>query len=705
MKIRKSKTLAAQIAWVTGTALCVVFAILIGMTYFTTKGAIEESTFSELKGISKQNGLQVQAVLSDAESMSQNMADYMKNSMTNQQKVQMLLVNPEAEAQIYRSQIYPEATFKNFGINMESYFMSTLSSTVAGTNEIVGAGILYEPYIMSAAVRSYSIYADSNGQIGPYGEYDTYSQAAYYRGASEAKKMIFSEPYDVNGMKMITAATPIVITTNAIGVVIVDISLAKFTALNLSNSQYPSLQTSIVRGDGTIIYESVGLSNVGQSKLNRFSDSQDVEEVRSGLAAGKTFTTEVRNSDGKMVYEFYEPVSAGDETWYAVTSVQASDVSSAAVKTGRLLTILSIIALIILIAIVVSITRRQLEPISRMVSVANSIADGDLGVEMDEYADDEIGDLAKAFEQTIESLRSVIRGVTEVLTAISQNNLNMQVDMACKGEFITMEQAVEKILVDLNDVVGEISRSADQVAMNSEQVSGGAQALSQGATEQASSVEELAAALDEITIQVGSNAQDAENASVHVNDVASALLSSNEQMQQMMQAMHEISGSSQKIGNIIKTIEDIAFQTNILALNAAVEAARAGSAGKGFAVVADEVRNLASKSAEAAKDTTALIEESIRSVNHGVQIADSTAQSLASIVEKANEVTSIVERISDVTVKQADSINQVKAGIDQVSVVVQTTSATAQESAATAEELSGQAHLLKDIAGRFQLRN
>ena len=231
-----------------------------------------------------------------------------------------------------------------------------------------------------------------------------------------------------------------------------------------------------------------------------------------------------------------------------------------------------------------------------------------------------------------------------------------------------------------------------------------AQALSQGATEQASSIEELAATITEMSGQIQNNAQSALQASQTVDGVGEKILESNQQMQTMTKAMGEISASSSEIGKIIKTIEDIAFQTNILALNAAVEAARAGEAGKGFAVVADEVRSLASKSSDASKSTAALIENSLKAVENGTRIADETAQSLLSVVEGTKEIASQINQIAAASSEQSKGAAQVQLGIDQIPNVVQTNSATAEESAAASEELSGQAQMLKTLISKFKLR-
>lgn len=281
----------------------------------------------------------------------------------------------------------------------------------------------------------------------------------------------------------------------------------------------------------------------------------------------------------------------------------------------------------------------------------------------------------------------------------------MNAEAEYRGAFEQIGSSMKRITENLNTVMCEIRQSSDQVSSGSDQVSSGAQALSQGATEQASAVEELAATINEISTQVKETAENAVDAQKQMSTAEDETLTCNEQMREMILAMEEISHKSTEIGKIIKTIEDIAFQTNILALNAAVEAARAGTAGKGFAVVADEVRNPASKSAEASKNTSSLIEGSIAAVEKGTRIVNETAQSLSKVVDSSQAVSATVEKISDAASSQAASIEQVTQGIDQISSVVQTNSATAEESAAASEELSGQAQMLKNLVEQFKLKD
>lgn len=372
---------------------------------------------------------------------------------------------------------------------------------------------------------------------------------------------------------------------------------------------------------------------------------------------------------------------------------------------------IAVILLVILVTFVVSlivaltISRGISKPVEELEDVALRMAKGNLDVQVSVDSQDEIGKLGAAFGESAASIKGYIADITNTLGEMERGNLTATTNLDYIGDYANLKNSLLGIFTSLNHTLGQINQVADQVSSGSEQVSSGAQALAQGTTEQASSIEQLSESITNISTQVKDNAEQATEASVNVNQVRSEIETSCKYMDEMVKAMAQINDSSSQIGKIIKTIEDIAFQTNILALNAAVEAARAGSAGKGFAVVADEVRNLASKSAEAAKDTTALINNSINQVDNGTKIANDTAKSLQHVVESTKAVSYTVEKISEASNRQSDAISQVTLGVDQISNVVQTNSATAEESAAASEELSGQAQMLKSLVGKFKLRD
>lgn len=440
--------------------------------------------------------------------------------------------------------------------------------------------------------------------------------------------------------------------------------------------------------------------------LTDHSDDPLYTQIAQWISSGTYGLQTLVSNGGKICLDLQQVPGC---PWIAVSYVPRAEVLQDLTTLTTLISIIAVIAIVVMTVLVFILTRRiVIVPVKKLDIVARRIADGDLTAKLDHQSSDEFGALSASFGKTVDRLHDYVDYINEiaaVLDEIAKGNLTFTLTREYVGEFTRIKAALENISVSLNQTMTQISQASDQVSVGSSQLSAGAQTLSQGATEQASSVEELSATIEDLSQQVRANAADSRKTSGDVDAAANRVSESNERMQQLISAMSDINERSEQISRIIKSIDDIAFQTNILALNAAIEAARAGNAGRGFAVVADEVRNLASKSAEAAKGTADLIQASTEAVQRGSILADETAASLRSTVADIKSVTQAVDQIAQASDRQSHSIDQVSQGVEQISRVVQTNSATAEETAASSEELSAQAQMLRDLVDRFQLKD
>ena len=367
--------------------------------------------------------------------------------------------------------------------------------------------------------------------------------------------------------------------------------------------------------------------------------------------------------------------------------------------------IIIVVAVVLIAATLVTallFSRSISKPIVTTTDRIRKLAQGNLAEPVDVWdSKDELGILTNSLEETILSLRQYISLITAGLTQISEGNLCHRMEGNFKGDFVKIKNTFNHILEALSETFVSINTAAEQVNTGASSVSDSAQVLSQGSTRQASSVEELSATLNGVSKQIRQNSDDAKNAYNIVSDNTAAINNCNDDMTNMLSAMEQITEATEEISKIIKVIDEISFQTNILALNAAVEAAREGS--KGFGVVADEVRRLASRSAEAAKQTSQLIENSANAVDRGSEIAKETAKSLEEIVEGSDNIKGLVKNITDASEAQAEAIVQINTGVDQISAVVANNTAAAVGIASASEELSGQSLVLKNMIARFKL--
>ena len=440
--------------------------------------------------------------------------------------------------------------------------------------------------------------------------------------------------------------------------------------------------------------------------INKWGDELPNILTAINRGDGEAATNLIKNSCTPQLNDMATKAKAIDDL---LTQAQndAADAQerSSLISIGVILAVMAA-ATVLVLGTAFKLVKGIMEPTEEVRKALMGFSEGKLDIPVNYESKNELGDMCNALRSSQDTLSAVIEDICYLLGEMANGNFDVRSRATDKyvGALSAVLESIRKINHNLSDTLAQIDLSAEQVSSGSEQVSTGAQSLAQGATEQASAVEELSATISEIANGAKKNAENGETAMRQSQESGNLVLESAKYMEEMVEAMGSISQSSQEIGRIISTIENIAFQTNILALNAAVEAARAGSAGKGFAVVADEVRNLATKSDQAAKATKELIDHSIESVQGGNEIVKKVSDALSKTVEASNLAMGSLQEITKAVEAEAESISQVTEGIDQISSVVQTNSATSEESAAASEELSSQASLMKDLMAKFKLR-
>lgn len=533
------------------------------------------------------------------------------------------------------------------------------------------------------------------------------SKRVYFKRSIAGKTYVSSPFMSSTTKKTVLAVSAKILSNNYEGVVVATLASDTFSKMvrdvSIGQSGYGFISDSV----GTIV------AHKNQSIVSALTNYITLAKKDSSLAGAasiledmKTKESGLRSVDfnGDNLEVCYEKVPDTDG-WSIGVAAKTSEMLGSFYQSIGFTAALMVVFILLAVFIAFRIAKPIADPIASLVGRIEKLSDGDLYSEVPQInSSNEIGTLSKTFTKTVDTLKNYVGEISDVLSALQKGDCTAETKQDYRGDFLTIKVSLQGIIDNLNNIFSRVRTSAEQVSGGAEQVSNAAQGLSQGATEQASSIEELSASITEVNTKIGQNAANASSADELSKEMSERMDYGGQQVYHMISAMDEISDSSEKIQKIIKTIQDIAFQTNILSLNAAVEAARAGEAGKGFAVVADEVRNLANKSAEAAKDTSELIETSLATVKKGGETADETKKSFQAVLESSEKIKKLIGDISSDSNEQAASVGQITQGVEQISEVVQTNSATSEECAAASEELSSQARVMKDTLAFLKLK-
>lgn len=590
--------------------------------------------------------------------------------------------------------------------------MKDLFTAGLSDKRIFGIYAAFEPNAYYANTPDgYSFYAYNNIETGQityenYG-YADYKDGEFYTVSQNSLKPHLTEPYAwtlTNGEKvwLVTLSIPLLDSAGKfIGVSNCDIATDTINSLSFDMGGYKTSYSYILTGKGNYVVNSADKEKSGTA----YDETGAKDEVLAAAAGGqRVLFNDINQVYGGAAFKIHVPlhVNGVPDTWSSAFVVNEAEVQSA-VNNIVYVVIAASAAGVILLAIFSAIfLRMSLKPINSLVTMAKELENGTLSSSVQVKTKDELGELSRSFNRTANTLHGYIQEITEILREISSGNLTAVVKREYVGDFLPIKIAFTNILETLNDTFININTVANQVASGSSQLASGAQTLASGATEQASAIEQLSSTTAQIAGDVKKNAQNIVLASGFISEAGNGVRKSTEQMASLLTAMDSINAASGKISTIIKIIDDISFQTNILALNAAVEAARAGQAGKGFAVVAEEVRTLASKSAEAARQTSELITNSIDSIRNGMQFSTETSKALTEVSEKTTLVERTNSEISASSAAQSIAISEIEKGLQQVSQVIQSVTATAEENAAASEELSSQAQILFEQANKYR---
>ena len=471
--------LTSKLAVIIGAVLAVIFALLIGVTISTTSTSIQKGIAGELSALARTTGTEIQDSFGVVDDTARGIQEYIGRIYAKPNGA------PGDAAAMQQSTLYPGLSLTSNAYDMEQFIVETVRNAVKNNPELEGIGVMFEPNQFQSNLRHYGFYIDmssADAEVDAYASYEEYAKEDSYRVPAQENRIYISAPYRDGDLLLIAYGTPIVYNGSVIGVVISVIDLSSFSSLQISDNNYTSMWSTLYSGDGTIIWDSETLDDVGHNMVEFTPQADELEAIQAAMAQGDAFNMRKTREDGDQVSCFYSPLQVGGETWWSMTGVYTSDALSSVTRTTRLLLILSVASLLVLLLVVTAVLRKMLVPIRAVVSAADEIASGNLDVHLDIRSQDEIGQLAQSFQAMTENLRAIIQDISYLLNEMSDGNFRIRSKDRERyiGDYNQILLSIRRINYTLSDTLSQINNAADHVSSGSEQVASGAQALAQG---------------------------------------------------------------------------------------------------------------------------------------------------------------------------------------------------------------------------------